>query len=76
MVEKITLPAELRAKLMQANDEPVPIFDAAGNLVGYYLTPAQFHALSSLASEEELDAAEQVGGSHSMDDVFKLLERK
>lgn len=87
MAEKVTIPAELREKLAGANGDAVPLCDEAGNVVGYYVSPARMEVIrgereamydagSSLVPEDELDAAERAGGSHSMDEVFKLLEKK
>jgi hypothetical protein len=47
MAEKVTIPAELRAKLAGANGNAVPLCDEAGNVVGYYLTPALLDQLDS-----------------------------
>jgi hypothetical protein len=47
MAQKVTIPAELRAQLAGANGDAVPLCDEAGNVVGYYLTPAQLTKLSS-----------------------------
>lgn len=87
MTEKVTMPAELRAKLGAANGDAVPLCDETGNVVGYYLSAermasiaaerkAMYDEASGLVSEEELDAAERAGGRHTMDEVFKLLGRK
>jgi hypothetical protein len=47
MAEKVTIPAELREKLAGANGDAVPLCDDAGNVVGYYLTPAQLDKLDA-----------------------------
>ena len=66
MAEKVTIPAELRAKLAGANGNAVPLCDEAGNVVGYYLTPAlldkldsQRRALHELWTDEEIARLEE-----------------
>lgn len=87
MSEKVTLPADVTAKLAAANGDPVPLCDEAGNVVGFYLSPdrlasieaerkAAYAAVGGLATEQQLDAAERTGGSRSMDEVFRLLGPK
>jgi hypothetical protein len=87
MSEKVTIPAELSQKLANANGEPIQLCDAAGNLIGYCVSPdrlesieaerkAAYGAFPALATEEELDAAERADGSHTMEEVLKLLEKK
>ncbi len=87
MSEKVTLPAELREKLAGANGHAVELCDDAGNVMGYYLSAdrlaafederrAAYARADALVSEEELSAAERSGGSHSMEEVFRLLEKK
>ena len=46
MGERVTIPADVRAKLAAATD-PVELCDDAGNVVGYALTPAQMAALDA-----------------------------
>ncbi|MBA4064176.1 MAG: hypothetical protein C0501_10770 [Isosphaera sp.] len=84
MGEKVTIPADLRAKLAGANGAAVPLYDDAGNLIGFYLSPERMagwederkaaYEAAALVTEEQLDAAERRGGRHSMDEVFKLLK--
>lgn len=87
MNEKVTLPADLREKLAGANGRAVELCDDAGNVMGYYLSAdrlaafederrAAYAKADALVTEAELDAAERSGGSHTMDDVFKLLGKK
>jgi len=87
MNEKVTVPAELRAKLAGANGNPVPLCDESGTVIGYYVTPtrmatieadrkAMCDSVSLLVTEEQLDAAERAGGNHSMEDVFGLFGAK
>ena len=87
MSNKVTIPAELREKFTGGNGSPVPLCDEGGNVIAYALSAdrmakieeerkAMYDWANSLVTEEELDAAERAGGSHSMEEVFKLLERK
>jgi hypothetical protein len=87
MGERVTIPPEVVEQLAGANGREVPLCDATGNIVGYYLSAARMEAIraereqmydagSPFLSEEELDAAERAGGSHSTGEVLKLLEKK
>lgn len=84
MNEKVTIPADLRAKLTGGAAQ---LCDESGNLVGYYLSldrmetleaerKAMYEWANHLVTEGELDRAEGAGGAHTMEEVFKLLERK
>jgi hypothetical protein len=86
MTEKVIVPADVQLKLAQANGNAVPLCDEAGTVIGYYVSSdrlasieaerkAAYGAFGALATEEELDAAERDGGSHTMEEVFKLLEQ-
>lgn len=69
MGEKVTVPAELRARLAAANGDAVPLCDDAGNVIGYYLSAAQ------VAAREEYRAAARLGRPFSDEEITGIAER-
>lgn len=79
----VAIDAELVAKLT-ANGGQVPLTDMAGKAIGYYVSPEEYARLQKARydqafaeiTEEEVHQALADPRRHTMDEVFKLLEKE
>jgi len=71
MGEKVTVPAELRAKLATANGTRIPLCDESGNVIGYALTPTQM----AKCDDEHKAVVESLDSLWPADDIKRIIER-
>ena len=79
----VSLDSELVQKLT-ANGGQVPLTDASGKAIGYFLTPERFEVMEkalydqafSEMSDEEAQRILANPKRHTMEEVLKLLEEK
>ena len=78
-MSKITLDAELRAKL-NGLDQPLELCDADGQTLGHFLPAAEYRKLiyaavnaSCRLSEEEMDRRRNEGGGLSLSEFWKRM---
>lgn len=79
-MSKITLDAELKAKLNGLN-EPLEICDEAGKTVGHFLPDSVYRKfvmawLNSQLSDEELNRLDQQEGGSTLAQIWKRLGHK
>ncbi len=71
MSEKLTATPELREKLANANGDPIPLCDEAGNIVGYALTPARM----AKAEQEHAAVVAWLDGLWPPEEIVRIKER-
>lgn len=67
----VTLDETTANRLTAANGNPVPLFNPAGELIGYYLSPARM----GKAVRDELAASGELDKLYPPEEVARIVER-